>query len=185
MARRSNSNPEKNPAPKRLAKGFVQTGGLLGQRIRQAGEKRGFAETRLLTQWTEVAGPAVASVAQPVKVSYGAHGLGATLTLLTTGANAPMLQMQVPAIIERVNACYGYNAIRKIRITQTAPTGFAEGAASFDPKPAPATTPPTVSAEKKQAIDSEVADVADPDLRKALSLLGTNVLTHPKKYKGN
>lgn len=182
MARRSNSNPEKDPVPQRLAKGFVHTGGLLGQRIRQAGEKRGFAETRLLTQWAEVAGPAVAAVAQPVKVSYGAHGLGATLTLLTTGANAPMLQMQVPAIIERVNACYGYNAIRKIRITQTAPTGFAEGAPAFEPKPAPA--PPPVSAERKQAIESEVADVADPDLKKALSLLGTNVLTHPKKYKG-
>jgi hypothetical protein len=183
MPRRSNSNPEKDPAPKRLAKGFVQTGGLLGQRIRQAGEKRGFAETRLLTQWPEVAGAAVAAVAQPVKVSYGAHGLGATLTLLTTGANAPMLQMQVPAIIERVNACYGYNAIRKIRITQTAPSGFSEGAPAFEPKPDD--TPPPVSAERQQSIDTEVADVADPGLKKALSLLGNNVLRHPKKYKGN
>ena len=183
MARRSNTNPEKDPAPRRLAKGFVQTGGLLGQRIRQAGEKRGFAETRLLTQWAEVAGPAVAAVAQPVKVSYGSHGLGATLTLLTTGANAPMLQMQLPAIIERVNACYGYNAIRKIQITQTAPSGFAEGAPAFEPKPAAPPTP--VSPERQQSIDTEVADVADPDLKKALSLLGSNVLRHPKKYKGN
>jgi hypothetical protein len=182
MARRSNPKAETEPTPQRLARGFVQTGGLLGARIRQAGEKRGFAETRLLTQWAEIAGPAVAAVARPVKVSYGAHGLGATLTLLTAGANAPMLQMQVPAIIERVNACYGYNAIRKIRITQTAPTGFAEDATGFEPKPAP--VPRAISAERKQSIETVVADVADPALKQALSLLGTNVLTQPKKYKG-
>lgn len=178
MARRSNPKPEKHPPAQRLAKGFVQTGGLLGSRIRQAGEKRGFAETRVLTQWAEVAGPAVASVAQPVKVSYGAHGLGATLTLLTTGANAPMLQMQVPAIIERVNACYGYKAIRKIQITQTAATGFAEGAPTFAGKPE--RKPPPVSPQRQQAIETEVADVEDANLKQALSLLGANVLARPK-----
>jgi len=178
MARKSNPKPLTDPPPKRLAKGFVQTGGLLGQRIRQAGEKRGFAETRLLTQWAEIAGQAVAAVAQPVKVSYGAHGLGATLTLLTTGANAPMLQMQIPALIERVNACYGYNAIRKIQITQTAPTGFAEGAAAFAAKPEPDRRPQPVSAATQQAVEQVVGDVADPGLKQALALLGSNVLTH-------
>lgn len=178
MARTSNPKPEKNPTPKRTGKGFVHTGGLLGQRIRQAGEKRGFAETRLLTQWAEVAGQAVADVAQPIKVSYGAHGLGATLTLLTTGANAPMLQMQIPAIMERVNACYGYSAIRKIQITQTAPTGFAEGAAPFTPKSnLTQSAPKTLSPARKQTVDNAVADVADPGLKKALAQLGTNVLT--------
>ncbi len=166
-------------APKRMRRGFVQTGGLLGHSIRQTSEKRGFAESRLLTQWAEIAGPAVAGIARPVKVSYSQNGLGATLTLLTTGANGPMLQMQVPVIIERVNACYGYNAIRRIQITQTAASGFAEEPTGFDHQPAARKALP-LSAAKAQSIDQAVEDVADAGLKQALALLGANVLAHPK-----
>lgn len=166
-------------APKRTRRGFVHTGGLLGLSIRRTSEKRGFAESKLLTQWAEIAGPAVADVARPIKVSYGQSGLGATLTLLTTGAQAPMLQMQVPTIIERVNACYGYNAIRRIQITQTAPTGFAEERTAFAPKPAARKTLP-LSPAKAQSIDQAVEGVTDAGLKQALSRLGTNVLAHPK-----
>ena len=99
-------------------RGFAQASGLLQSRIRGASEARGFAVTRLLTHWAEIVGEDTARIAQPVKVGYGRDGLGATLTLLTTGAQAPMLSMQCEAIRERVNACYGYRAIAKVRITQ-------------------------------------------------------------------
>jgi hypothetical protein len=46
-----------------------------------------------------------------------------------------MLEMQKEILRARVNACYGYNAIARIRITQTAPTGFAEGQAAFGMQP--------------------------------------------------
>ena len=36
---------------------------------------------------------------------------------------------------ERVNAVYGYAAITRIHLTQTAATGFAEGQAEFTPAP--------------------------------------------------
>lgn len=65
-------------------KGFKQTATLLTGRIRQASESRGFAQSRLLTDWTEVAGADIAAIARPVEVSYGRGGVGATLTLLTT-----------------------------------------------------------------------------------------------------
>ena len=97
------------------SRGFIQTGGLLKAKIRAATETRGFAETRLLTNWKDIAGPATASICRPVKVSYGKQGFGATLTLLTTGANAPVLQMQLPKILSKVNSIYGYNAISKIK----------------------------------------------------------------------
>ena len=63
------------------SRGFIQTGGLLKAKIRAATETRGFAETRLLTNWKDIAGPATASICRPVKVSYGKQGFGATLTL--------------------------------------------------------------------------------------------------------
>ena len=96
---------------------------------------------RLLTHWSEVAGEDLARVTRPVKIGYARDGFGATLTLLTTSAQAPMVQMQLPRLRERVNACYGYNAVSRIVLTQTAPSGFADGQASFShaapPVPAP------------------------------------------------
>lgn len=168
--------PTEPAAPARRKRGFERTGGLLTARIRKTGEARGFAVARLLTHWEEIAGPDTARIARPVKVSYGREGgFGATLVLLTTGANAPMLEMQKERLRERVNAVYGYAAISRIRLTQTAPTGFAEGQAQFTraPKPTQAPPDPTVVARAKAA----AAGVTDPTLRSALEQLAQHVLS--------
>ncbi|MGR3493595.1 MAG: DUF721 domain-containing protein [Shimia sp.] len=147
---------------------------LVEKSVRTASESRGFAEHRVLTHWTEIAGEQTAAIARPVDVSYSRGGFGATLTLLTTGANAPMLEMQKEELRERVNATYGYNAISRIKVTQTAATGFAEGQVEFRAKPkTPATPDPAVVAQASAA----AAPVADQTLREALEALGTNVLT--------
>jgi len=163
--------------PRRM-RGFERTSSLLGERIRSAGEQRGFAVARLLTHWAEVVGPDIASAARPVKVHYGRQGFGATLTLLTTGARAPMLDMQKDAIREKVNACYGYAAISRIKLTQTAPIGFAEGAAEFAPAPVQPRKPDEAACRKAGALSE---GVADDGLRKALAALGQNVLSRPKR----
>ena len=165
----------------RRRKGFERTSSLLSTRIRKTSEVRGFAVTRVLTHWAEIVGDATATIAKPVEVSYARGGMGATLTVLTTGAQAPMLEMQKETLREKVNAVYGYNAIARIRITQTAPTGFAEGQAHFTsaPKKAP------VIDEKTNARAAEVtADVTDAGLRDALETLARNVLTKQKHDRG-
>ena len=175
MARKSDVNfvKGKPSAPKRRrSRGFLQTGGLVSQRIRSASERRGFAETRLLTQWTEIVGQAIAAIARPVKVSYAREGFGATLTVLTDGARAPELQMMLPKLQEKVNACYGYNAISRIRITQTAEHGFAEPAIAFAHKD----TPKELSKPQAAELKSSLAPIGDDSLRRALEKLGNNVL---------
>ncbi|NSX53772.1 DUF721 domain-containing protein [Parasulfitobacter algicola] len=157
--------------------GFKTTSDLLQSRIRTASEKRGFAVTRLLTHWVEIVGEATAKMAVPVKIGYGRDGIGATLTVLTKGAYGPMLQSQLPQLRDRVNACYGYNAISSIRITQTAPTGFAEGQVAFTPKPKKSRQiDPQVKADAQQAAEG----VKSKDLRQALETLGANILSRPK-----
>ncbi|MEM9250101.1 MAG: DUF721 domain-containing protein [Pseudomonadota bacterium] len=165
---------------KRRSKGFRQAGALLETRVRRAGETRGFAVSRLLTHWDEIAGPQIAEVARPVEVAYGRGGFGATLVLLTKGAHAPMVQMQEAALRERINACYGYAAITRIRLTQTAATGFetsglAEEAAPFGAAPAAAARVRPAPSEHRQAVDL-AADVNSDDLRRALETLGASVL---------
>ncbi|CUH60706.1 DUF721 domain-containing protein [Thalassobacter stenotrophicus] len=163
--------------PARRSKGFRRTSTLVDQKVRAVTGQRGFAETRILTHWDDIVGPETASMCRPVDVKYTRTHVGATLTLLTTGAMAPILKMQEPGIRERVNACYGYNAIGKIRITQTAPTGFAEGQVSFQARP----KTPSLSAQEQHANRSKAAihtsDVQDEGLRAALEHLGANIIS--------
>lgn len=163
-------------SPRRAStKGFTRTSSLLTTRIREASEKRGFAQSRLLTQWVEVAGEEVAAISRPVEISYGRGGMGATLTVLTTGANAPMLEMQKEQLRARVNGIYGYNAIARVRITQTAATGFAEGQVDFHHGKTTQEATPADPVLREKAREA-VGPVGDAGLREALARLGTNIL---------
>jgi hypothetical protein len=161
-------------------KGFKRTSTLLTDRIRAAGESRGFAVSRLLTHWPEIAGEDIAEIARPVNVSYGRGGLGATLTVLTTGAQAPMLEMQKEKLRVKVNAVYGYNAIARVMITQTAATGFSEGHAQFEmrPKLKPDAAPDLTILKAAKDV---TRPVENEDLRSALEVLAKNVLTKAKR----
>ncbi len=153
------------------SKGFRQTSALVEARVRKATEGRGFAVSRLLTQWDEIAGPDLAALCRPLKVGYG-RSIGATLTVLTNGAHAPVLEMQKEALRNRVNACYGYNAISRIAITQTAPDGLSLEVAKPS-KPVPVQPDP----DSLQQAPGYAKGVADDQLRSALETLAANVLT--------
>jgi hypothetical protein len=76
-----------------------------------------------------------------------------------------------------VNAVYGYNAIARIHLTQTAATGFAEGQATFSQagRAAPSPRPEVVQAARQTA-----APIRDEGLRQALETLALNVLNRRK-----
>lgn len=166
--------PTPEPKADRRIRGFEPAFGLVKDPIRAVGEARGFAVARLLTHWAEVAGEDLARKTRPVKIGYGREGMGATLTLLVRGAQAPEVEMALPLLKDRVNAVYGYAAIARIHLTQTAPTGFAEGQVEFAPAPkAPPAPAPAVLAQAAEA----ATGVGDPTLRAALEQLAQNILT--------
>ena len=167
-----------SPTTRRM-RGFEPAAGLVQDRIRKAGESRGFAVSRLLTHWAEIVGADTAACTRPVKMGYGREGMGATLTLLTSGPMAPVIEMQKDTIRARVNACYGYNAVSRVMIVQTAASGFAEGQTPFDTAPPNAATPAPDPAVMSAARDHS-AGVADDGLRQALEHLARNVLSRPK-----
>ncbi len=168
------------PPRRTSTKGFKRTDALLSAQIREASGQRGFAQSRLLTHWAEIVGEETAAIARPIEIGYGRGGMGATLTLLTTGANAPMLEMQKEKLRERVNAVYGYNAIARVRITQTAASGFAEGQVDFDHRKAKANDKPVDPALRQKAAEA-ARPVSDPSLRDALARLGENVLNRTNR----
>jgi hypothetical protein len=168
--------------PERRLRGFEPASHLLQSRIRNAGESRGFAVSRLLTGWAEIAGPDLSAITRPIKVSYGREGLGATLTLLVSPAHAPMVQMGLPQLKDRVNAAYGYAAITRISLTQTAATGFAEGQAQFTP--ATARAAPAQDPQLAAQAAGVAAPIQDQGLRTALEALAQNILTRAKSKEG-
>ncbi|MEM6482092.1 MAG: DciA family protein [Pseudomonadota bacterium] len=163
-------------------KGFKHSASLLASRIRRASESRGFAISRVLTHWPEIAGEALAATTRPVKVSHSRNSFGATLTILTTGSHGPLVEMQKDQLRDRVNAVYGYNAISRIAITQTAPDGFAEGQAVFRPKPDVSDEPVPTSVDVEKARDL-VMPVQDSGLKSALEKLGSHVNSRSRAEK--
>jgi hypothetical protein len=73
----------------------------------------------------------------------------------------------------RVNACYGYITIARIRITQTAATGFAEGQMAFDHGAAT----PRGPSEKRNLAEFSCPWRMNP-CTLALAALGANVITN-------
>jgi hypothetical protein len=160
--------------------GFARTSKLLEGWIRQTTESRGFSQSRVLTHWEEIAGSDMAAISRPTEISYGKGGFGATLVLLTTGANAPIVEMQREQIRARINAVYGYNAITRIRVTQTAVSGFSDGKVDFQHRRKD--TGPRQPSPQAQAQAREVAEgVGDEGLRLALERLAANVITKSRK----
>ena len=87
-----------------------------------------------------------------------------------------MVEMRKEEIRARINAVYGYNAISRVRVTQTAPTGFAEGRVDFHHRPkdkGPAAASPQVQSQAAAV----ARDVGDADLRAALERLAANVIS--------
>lgn len=170
--------PAAAPLPRKGWGGFRHAVAAGDKPLKTALQRRGFAESRVLTQWEEVAGAALAPLCRPVKVDYAAGGFGATLVVMADGARAPEVTMLRPRIIERVNAFYGYRAISRVRVVQTAPGAGALSLSSrnSDAGAAARRLAAAISSEEVRAVETLSGRVEDEGLRDALSRLGCNVM---------
>ena len=167
MARKTARTTAPRPSTVPRARGFARASSLVEGQVRAAGEGRGFAVARLLTRWEEIVGPDLAALVRPVKVGHG-RGLGAELTVHAAGPRAALAQMAADRIRDRVNACYGYRAVSKVRGTQVAPAeapAFAEAQAPYLP-------PDRLALARGEGM---AAGASDPALRAALAALGSHI----------
>ena len=168
--------------PDKRSGGFKRASELLKRRISKASEGRGFSETRLLTHWSTFVGIGLAEKTYPVKISFASGGLGATLTILTTGPYALELEMLKHQIKEKVNAAYGYNAVARIKITQTAETGF-EFAKLCGTTKEQDWNANLANVRNNVKASVQVEGVEDKVLREALAELEEKVLTKSNEIK--
>lgn len=164
----------RKPAERRGGKGFRHASEMARGSVDRIVGRKGFAESEVLLRWAEIVGDALATVCRPVKVHYGSNrSLGATLIVQTDSGRAPEVSHQSRSILERVNRFYGYRAINRLKVTQSTGMayGFAEQQKQF------AGPEPSVPTRAKRKAADLANDIENPELRAALTLMGSHVLS--------
>ncbi|MGE0241919.1 MAG: DUF721 domain-containing protein [Parvibaculaceae bacterium] len=139
---------------------------------RAAFARYGFAYADLITQWPAIVGDAIAQWSEPERIKWPRANAderkqGGTLVILVTPGRGLELQHETPRIIDRINAFYGYAAIAQVKIRQGA----------LGRKKAPSRALPPLGAQAAEALEAELREVADPELRQALRRLGQGALS--------
>ena len=153
--------------PRRWRQGPVNIGSLTGRLTRPALGKRGFTSAEILSHWPAIVGADLAAFAYPMQVKFPrGRNNGATLQLrVAHGAAAALLQMKLPAVKERINRFFGYEAVSDVQAAQ-------------GPLPAPARKAPAprpLTAAQEAGIDRALADLSPGPARDALTKLGKNL----------
>jgi hypothetical protein len=124
---------------------------------RPAFRRRSPAAAQLMADWDSIAGPAIAAIAMPLKLTAG------TLALGCTGPAAMELQHVSDALIGRINSHMGQIVVKNLRFVQSA---------LRPPGPAARAVPKLAEAAARAA----VADLPAGELRDALERLGRRAL---------
>ena len=159
MPERTKKQGPRRSRPTRLSR---ITESLLGPAL----AKRGFTHSRLVTEWPAIAGNA-AAWSEPANITFPkGKSQDGTLVVNIRSGRGPEMQMMLPGIIERCNAVFGYAAIGRITLTQTAMEAPAR----------PSAPPPASAADDEQDDPGLPEDVpASPELRETLASLGRSV----------
>lgn len=163
-------------------RGFSAANLAASEPMRKAAARRGIAEMRLLTQWPQVVGPRLARMTRPVRVRHdrNGHGLGGVLILAVNGPRASEIEVELPQIVERVNAYYGYRAIAGAKLTQTEQP---IDPMSAGPRRREGVDAASLPQEKRDALAELTKPIGDDALRDALTRLGANVMARPKSSR--
>jgi hypothetical protein len=133
---------------------------------RAAFRRFGFVQSSIVSRWSEIVGDRYAAVSSPESIRFpaGKRSEG-VLNLIVEGAHAPMMQHVAPAIVERVNRFFGYEAVGRVAFRQ----GLVHVARARS-RAAPASLRP-IPAE----LGESLREVADPELRACLESLARGV----------
>ncbi|MES2288336.1 MAG: DciA family protein [Pseudomonadota bacterium] len=126
--------------------------------------KFGFIQSSVVSRWREIVGEKYAHASAPESIRFP-HGKreDGVMTVVVTGAHAPMMQHVIPTMIERVNRFFGYAAVARVVIRQGTLPQAARRAAPLPSVPVPTD------------LGDSLRTVADPELRTVLESLARGV----------
>jgi hypothetical protein len=118
MARPPKETQPKDDAPPQRRNRTLPVGGDIRSAAATAFLRAGFTDPSLVLRWSEIAGPEVARLAQPVKFTDGPSG--GTLTLRAVPGAALFLAHEKRPLCERINAYLGRQAVTQLKFNQGA-----------------------------------------------------------------
>lgn len=125
--------------------------------VKPLARRHGFADARILSQWSRIVGDDMARHVKPVKISNN------MLTVAVADSNwAMQVSYKSPILVEMINRYFGFAAIKKIKTLQSYFT-------VADHKKKMPITPDTGARIRAEA---QTRDVKDDGLRAALQQLG-------------
>jgi hypothetical protein len=129
--------------------------------------KFGFVQHSVVSRWSEIVGERYARVSSPESIRFprGKREEG-VLSLLVSGAFAPMMQHIAPEIIDRVNRFFGYPAVARLAIRH----GEIRAAKKAPPPPSLKPIP--------ESLGQSLRGIADPELKAVLESLAAGVAAH-------
>lgn len=155
--------------------GFIAAGAATGETARGATGRRGVADPRLVTRWSEIVGDRIASMCRPVRIRRRAGlALGGALVLAIDRARASELSLESERIKERVNRFFGHRAVAEISFSQTAAFEARDAEDAQAARLADAHV--EIPAAERASLEALTQPVSDDALRSALTRLGANVI---------
>ncbi|MFQ6018969.1 MAG: DUF721 domain-containing protein [Kiloniellaceae bacterium] len=132
---------------------------------------RNFAERSLIVDWASIAGPDIARICHPLKLSFARRDrrMDGTLALRVQAGQATRVQHLEPLLLERINGYLGYRAVASLRLQPGPPPRPAAAGAEDSPGPKGA------AADKREA----ASPIPEPALRSALQRLGQALKKKP------
>ena len=156
-ARKAAAEPQRARRARSVADLLPAAGGAAFRRF-------GFVQSSIVSRWKEIVGARYAAVSAPESIRFPpGKKSGGTLTLVVEGAHAPMMQHVAPAIQERVNQFFGYEAVARLAIRQ----GLVQVEKRKSRLAPPSLRPVTIPVDMKESL----RDIADPELRLCLESL--------------
>lgn len=134
--------------------------------------RRAAALVTLLEHWPAIMGAAFARHTTPERLAFPrGRDDAAVLHLRVPSALAASVQHAEPRLLERINGCFGYRAVGRLKLIHMPPARPPRRCRT-DTRlpPVSEATPPL------PAVSAATADIADPELRNALMRLGSAIL---------
>jgi len=135
---------------------------------RVAFRRFGFVQSSVVSRWPEIVGARHARVCAPESIRFPpGEKRDGILQLVVVPAHAPLIQMVIPEIVERVNRFFGYSAVARVKLRQgevQAPKLEA------DPRRAPPSLRPI-----PMELGESLRDIGDPELRTVLESLARSL----------
>ena len=143
--------------------------------------KRGFTNSRIVTDWRMIVGEYLAEQCTPEGIHYRrGEKTGGVLHIHAYGVQAMELEYLKGQVIEQVNMHMGYAAVGDIKIIQITAPNFPQNPPpnpTAPERPIGTKNPPRpLTQDEQQSLTDSLADIEDDELKAILERLGKSVI---------